>query len=239
MQTGRQMALIDNERIEKIIPRTPLESLRKLISKVRLFPKTHNFFEYFEKESANILVGAKILCRMIAHKEERPELVKELKECEHVGDKLTHEVIDLLHQTFITPFDRSDIHTLVVKMDDILDIIDFIGNRLTVYNITEMPDEIGQLAEIVFLSTKELSKAMAGLERLKDTQRVLNHCIEVNRLENEADEKTNNVIEKLFNNNWEAIQIIKLKELVENLEAAEDKCEDVANIIENIILKNA
>jgi len=238
MDKAQEMAN-KQKRVERTIPRSPLENVRKMIKKLRLFPKTHDFFGYFEKSVQNTLEGARILCRMIANKAERAELVKQLEVHEHIGDKITHDVIDLLHQTFLTPFDRSDIHTLVVKLDDILDIIYFIGNRMTIYDISVMPEEVGQLAEIVFQSTGELSKAIAGLESLKNTQSALNHCIEVNRLENEADEKVNIVIEKLFRNGWEAIQVIKLKELIENLEAAEDKCEDVANIVENIILKYA
>lgn len=234
---GGEAMLREQKKIEAT--HSPLEAVRRLISKIRFFPKTHDFFSYFERSSKNILDGTKLLCRMIANKEGREERVKELKDFEHIGDKITHDVIDLLHQTFLTPFDRSDIHTLVVKMDDILDIVYFIGKRLTIYDVTDMPEEVAQLAEIVCQSTAELSKAIAGLESLKNTQKVLNHCIEVNRLENEADEKMNTVIEKLFRNSWEPIEVIKLKELVENLEAAEDKCEDVANIVENIILKHA
>lgn len=176
---------------------------------------------------------------MIANKGEREELVRQLKDYEHIGDKITHEVVDLLHQTFLTPFDRSDIHTLVVKMDDILDIVYYVGKRLTIYNVSEMPEEVAQLAEIVDRSAMEISNAIADLKSLKNVKKVLDHCIEVNRLENEADEKMNVVIENLFRNGWDAIEVIKLKEIVENLEAAEDKCEDVANIIENIILKHA
>lgn len=237
MQSEETM-ISDSRKYEKTIPSSPLASVRNLISRLRLFPKTHDFFGYFEKSSHNIVDGARLLCRMIANKDERPELVRQLKDYEHVGDKITHDVIDLLHQTFLTPFDRSDIHTLVVKMDDILDIVYYIGNRLTRYNVSEMPKEVLELAQIVLRSTEEISKAVSGMKNLKNMQKVLNHCIEVNSLENEADEKTNAVIEKLFGNGWEPLQVIKIKELIENLEAAADKCEDVANIIENILLKH-
>lgn len=216
----------------------PLPNMRKFISGLRLFPKTHDFFSYFEKSANNTVHGAKLLCKMIANKEERVESSKELKDIEHAGDKITHEVIDLLRQTFLTPFDRSDMYMLIVKLDDILDIVNFIGNRMTRYNIEEMPKEVPLLANAVLKSAEELSKAMGGLRNLKNSQKVLDHCIEINRLENEADEFVNTAIEELFSNNWDPIQIIKLKEIVENLEAAADKCEDVANIIEGIILKH-
>jgi hypothetical protein len=236
---SEQVVLREPKKIENKLSSSPLEVIRRLISKIRFFPKTHDFFSYFERSSRNILDGTKLLQRMIANKGEREELVHKLKDYEHVGDKITHDVVDLLHQTFLTPFDRSDIHTLVTKMDDILDIVYYVGKRMTIYDVSDMPEEVAQLADIVNQSAEEISKAIAGLESLKNVKKVLNHCIEVNRLENEADEKMNVVIEKLFRNGWNPIEVIKLKEIVENLEAAEDKCEDVANIIENIILKHA
>ncbi len=224
---------------EKTFSQPPLPVLRRLISGLRLFPKTHDFFSYFERHSQNTLCSARLLCTMIADKADRPEFLKQLKEYEHIGDKITHEVVDLVRATFLTPLDRTDIHKLIVKMDDILDIIYYIGNRLTRYNVSNYPQEMVTLADIVLRSSEELSKAVAGLSNMKNCQKVLNHCVEVNRLENEADEVVNVVIEKLFTKGWDPIEIIKLKELVEHLEAAVDKCEDVANIIEGIILKSA
>ncbi len=217
----------------------PLPVMRKLISSLRLFPKTHDFFGYFERSIENTVIGAKMLQRMISHKEERHELSKQLKECEHAGDKITHEVIDLLRETFLTPFDRSDMYNLAVKLDDILDIVNFIGNRLTRYNIDKMPKEVGLLSDIVLQASQELSKALLNLRNMKHSQKVLEHCIEINRLENEADELVNSSIDDLFSNNWHPLDIIKIKEMVENLETAADKCEEVANVIEGIILKHS
>ncbi len=176
---------------------------------------------------------------MITNREDRASLLIKLRDCEHANDKVTHEVIDLLRQTFLTPFDRSDMHVLVVKMDDILDIIYYIGKRLTIYDVSRMPEELVQLAQIVMESSQELSKAVAGLHDLRNLQDVQRRCIEVKRLETEADEKINTVIARLFSNGWEPCEVIKLKELVENIEAAADKCEDVSNIIESIMLKNS
>lgn len=224
---------------DKNFPKPPLPTMRKLISSLRFFPKTHDFFGYFEKSIQNTVDGAKTLCTMIADKERRAELAIELKECEHRGDKITHEVIDLLRETFLTPFDRGDMYTLMVKLDDILDIIWYVGNRMTRYNVERMPKEVAKMANIVMRSSQELSKAVAGLSNMKNSQKVLNHCVEINRLENEADEEVNHVIEELFSGAWNPMDVIKLKELVENLEACADKCEDVANVIEGIILKHA
>ncbi len=240
-----QVKILNKSHLEVLVQRektrgeAPLGFLRHTISKLRFFPKTHNFFAYFEKSIKNTVAGVELLCKMIRNKDQRPSLVTQLKEYEHIGDKITHDVIDLLHETFLTPFDRTDIHTLVVKLDDIMDLAYYIGNRLTRYNVTKMPNELDKLATILLRSTKELSGALTNLQNIKNVQQVLKHCIEINRLENEADEKVNSVIGDLFNNSWDVMEVIKLKELIENLEAAADKCEDVANIIESIILKHS
>lgn len=226
--------------VERAQPKKPpLSAVRRIISSLRLFPKTPDFFNYFERSSENIVRGTALLCRMVRSRDERHALVEELKDIEHVGDHITHDVIDLLHTTFLTPFDRMDIHALVVKMDDILDIAYYVGNRMTRYNITEMPGELGDLAEILHSSSVEINKAMPHLRHMKNSPKILSHCIEINRLENDADEKVNAVIESLFTNGYSPYDLIKIKELVENLEAAADKCEDVANLMEGIILRNA
>ena len=217
----------------------PLSALRRVIAGLRLFPKTPDFFAYFEKSSENIVRGTELLCKMVKSRDERHALVEELKDIEHVGDHITHDVIDLLHTTFLTPFDRIDIHALAVKMDDILDIAYYVGNRMTRYNINSMPKEIEDLAEILHRSSVEIAKAMPHLRHMKNSPKILSHCIEINRLENDADEKVNVVIESLFSDGYTPYDLIKIKELVENLEAAADKCEDVANLMEGIILRNA
>lgn len=223
----------------KTRPEAPLSGLRRVITCLRLFPKNHDFFGYFKKSGETVVKGTNLLCEMIENREKRPEFVRRFKDIEHEGDKITHDVIDLLHCTFLTPFDRSDMHTLIVNLDDILDIAYFVGNRLTRYGVNEMPEEMIQMARIVHRASQEVALAVCDLENLKNSKTILKRCIEVNRLENEADEKINVALENLFKNNWEPIQVIKLKELLENLEAAADKCEDVANIIESIVLKNA
>lgn len=217
----------------------PFFHVRKFITGLRLFPKNHDFFGYFQRSGENIVKGTGVLCQMIAHKEKRHALLDVLKEHEHIGDQITHDVIDLLHHTFLTPFDRSDIYTLIVRMDDILDLSYYVGNRMTRYDISDMPVEMSQLAEIVHRASQVIAEAVVELKDLKNAQKILRHCVEINRLENEADDKINTSIEGIFKNGWDAIQVIKLKELLENLETAADKCEDVANVIEGIILRNA
>lgn len=224
---------------DKNFPKPPLPTMRKIIANLRFFPKTHDFFGYFEKSIKNTVEGVKILQKIVLNREKRLELVAELKDREHAGDKITHEVIDLLRETFLTPFDRHDMYTLAVKLDDILDIIYYIGNRMTRYNIEKMPKEVSKMTDIILCASEELAKAVAGLRNMKNSRKVLDHCVEINSLENEADDQMNHVIEELFSGEWGAMEVIKVKEMVENLEMCADKCEDVANIIEGIILKHS
>ncbi|EKD42018.1 MAG: hypothetical protein ACD_73C00383G0001 [uncultured bacterium] len=223
-----------------VIVQPPLPWLRRMISGIRLFPKSHDFFTYFEKSSECVLSGARLLVQMIAStKENRPVLLKELKDIEHDGDKITHEAIDVVRSTFLTPFDRNDIHTFVVALDDILDAIYHIGNRLTRYGTVEITTEIKYLADYCLLGCVTLVKAVKELKNTKSTQHVLMHCHEINRIEKQSDDMINVALEKIFNSNYDPYQVIKLKELAEQLEYASDLCKKTANIIEGIILKNA
>lgn len=225
---------------EKQHRKPQLSSLRRMVSSLRIFPKSHDFFGYFQRSGVNMVKGTKLLCTMLENKDRRPELVKELKEIEQAGDHITHDVIDLLHHTFMTPFDRGDMHTLIVKMDDVLDFAYYVGNRLTRYNVDSMPPEMMGLAGILHNASEEISHAVLDLEDLKNSRKILDRCIKIKDFENQADEKMNTAIESIFKKDgWNAIDVIKIKELLENLEAAADRCEDVANVIEGIVLKYA
>lgn len=225
---------------EHSITQSPLPRLRSFISKIRFFPKTHDFFIYFENSSEQVLRGARLLRKMIdTPKEGRSPLLKELKDIEHDGDKITHETIDLVRSTFLTPFDRTDIHSLTVELDDILDVIYHIGNRLTRYGIIEVPTELKQLCDFGLLACEEIQKAIKELRNTKNTVKIIGHCREVSRIEKQADDMLNVALEMLFSNQFDPFEVIKLKELGESLETATDKCKNVANIIEGIILKHA
>jgi predicted phosphate transport protein (TIGR00153 family) len=225
---------------DRPITQPPLPRLRKFISNIRLFPKTHDFFVYFEKSSEQVLSGARLLRKMIdTPKEGRAPLLKELKDIEHEGDKITHDTIDLVRSTFLTPFDRTDIHSLAVELDDILDVIYHIGNRLTRYGIVAVPVELKQLCDFGLLGCEEIQKAIKELRNTKDSVKIIGHCREVNRIEKQADDMLNVALEMLFNKQFDPYEVIKLKELGESLETATDKCKNVANIIEGIILKHA
>jgi hypothetical protein len=149
---------------------------------------------------------------------------------------MTHSVLTKLNQTFITPFDREDIYRLASSLDDVLDFVYAAGVRLTMYKITSAPSAAYKLADIVVSQAKELSLALAKLE--KNDEHLLTHCVEINRLENEADQVARSAIAALFDKERDPISLIKLKELYEVLETATDKAEDAANVVEGVVLKS-
>jgi uncharacterized protein len=205
---------------------------------VRLIPRETKFFEMFEEIAGNLVEGAQALNELLHNYdyERMPRAVEHIKEIEHRGDDMTHRILVKLNQTFITPFDREDIHLLASSLDDVLDFIFAASDRLLNYKIAQPSPSAKILASIILKQTEELRKAV-GL--LSNNGRLLNHCVEVNRLENEADQVSREAIGRLFDNSSDAITLIKLKELLEILEEASDKAEDVANVLETVVLKNA
>ena len=203
-----------------------------------IFSKGKEFFELLDRVAKNVLDGALALDRFISDSMTEAN-VRELKEIEHVGDNLTHATIELLNKTFITPLDREDIHHLVTSMDDILDYIYGSADRLNLYKIHTVSEEMKALAKILTRSVEEVSKAVLRLKDFKNPEMILAQCIEVNRLENEADNAHRKGVAALFEKERDPIQIIKMKEIFDHMETATDRCEDVANVIEGIVVKNA
>ncbi|HLC22090.1 MAG TPA: DUF47 family protein [Candidatus Methylomirabilis sp.] len=202
----------------------------------RLIPREEKFFEFFEKAANNILDGAKVLVQMTDEQDGDFEKGwKQLEDLEHVGDKITHQIIRKLNRTFITPIDREDIHALTVALDDVMDLIEAVAARMSLYKIKQPTEEARKLALVILKSAEEIVKAVSNLERLDD---VTEHCIEINRLENEADEISREAIAGLFEKGQDPIDVIKWKEIYETMETATDRCEDVANIVEGVALKN-
>ena len=203
---------------------------------VRLVPREAKFFELFASMSSNLTEAAKLLAAILLDMQNVEVRVRQLSEIEHAGDDLTHTVITRLNQTFITPFDREDIHKLATSLDDVLDFIHAAAERLTMYKITIAPPAAAELAQIIVRQAEELASAVSLLEK---HDHVLDHCVEVNRLENEADQVARESIAKLFEREKDPIALIKLKELYEVLETATDKAEDAANVLESVVLKSA
>jgi predicted phosphate transport protein (TIGR00153 family) len=205
---------------------------------VRLIPRETKFFDLFADIANNVIDGARVLAELLNDYDyqKMPDAVARITYIEHRGDEMTHQILVKLNQTFITPFDREDIHLMASSLDDVLDFIFSAADRLLNYKIVEPSPSAKLLAGIILRQTEELGKAVALLG--KEGQ-VLQHCVEVNRLENEADKVSREAIGRLFEGEPDPITLIKLKELLEVLEEASDKAEDVANVLETVILKSA
>ena len=203
---------------------------------VRIIPRETKFFDLFADVASNVTDGARLMTAILEDFNNIETRVEKLKEIEHKGDDLTHAILTKLNQTFITPFDREDIHRLASALDDVLDFVNAAGQRLLLYKIRSAPSSANELAKLIVRQSEELSKAVMLLEK---TQGVMEHCVEVNRLEDEADRVCREAIGRLFEHEKDAIQLIKMKELFEVLELATDKAEDAANVLEAVVLKSA
>lgn len=206
-----------------------------------LIPKDKKFFPLFEKASANLVEISRILYEAIAKSgpEKRKELIKEIERLEHVGDTITHEIFHELETTFITPFDREDIHKLASVLDDITDYINGSAKRLELYKLDKMTLPLEKLAELIYFSAQELHNAILELHNMKNANKIKEACIKINSIENHADDIFDMAVAQLFEDHTDAITIIKMKEVLSILETATDKCEDAANVLESIIVKNA
>jgi predicted phosphate transport protein (TIGR00153 family) len=203
---------------------------------IRLIPKYTSFFEMFAAMSNNLIDAARALVDLFADYHNVEAKIEGIRQIEHRGDEMTHSIMRKLNQTFITPFDREDIHTLASSLDDVVDFINAACARIVMYRITDPPAEAGQLARLILAQCEELEKAVTNLQKSDD---VLRHCVEINRLENEADQVSRVAIARLFEHETNPITLIKIKELLEFLETATDKAEDVADVLETVVLKNA
>lgn len=199
-------------------------------------PKNNDFFEFFALAANNIQSGARVLNEIFAEQGDVNTLVSQLKDIEHEGDKITHDTVKMLNKTFVTPIDREDIHALITGLDDVLDLMDSTASRYSLYRMSNPPAEAKELAGILLKCSEETVRALTGLQKFDAS--VHHICIELNSLENEADRVVRNAIARLFDEEKDPIEIIKWKEIFETLEEAADMFEDVANIVEAIIVKH-
>ena len=208
---------------------------------VRWFlPKSDDFLQLFDQASANTVRGATMFRELVGDPSDLPAKVERLKEIEHEGDRLTHVTLSKLNSSFITPFDREDIHALISRMDDILDAIDAASQRLVLYRVGVMPERLLAISDLIVKSTEQVRKAVAFLQDRRRHPEALAACVEINRIENEADALHREALADLFDNcAHDAILVIKLKEIYSLLEEATDRCEDVANAVESIIIKGS
>jgi predicted phosphate transport protein (TIGR00153 family) len=195
------------------------------------------FYEAFAAHAAQSVEAAKLVVEMLKTPARSVELGKIVNEVESAGDKITHETIARLHQTWITPIDRADIHSLITSLDDVLDTIEAVSERLVLYGITESPDFVAKLADVVVRGTEAMNKAIRLLPEMKRPKEMLDLCVEINRLENEADGEYRLALAELFKGGYDALNVLKWRDIIDNLEGATDRCEDVANILEGIVLE--
>jgi predicted phosphate transport protein (TIGR00153 family) len=203
---------------------------------VRLIPRDTTFFTMFSQIADNLIAAARVLVDLFEHYENTGAKTAEIKRIEHIGDQLTHSVLTKLNQTFITPFDREDIHHLTSSLDDVLDFMNSAAERIAMYKITEPPQAAAQLSKLILSQCEQLGLAVGHLQKNGD---VLARCVEIKRLENAADDASREAIGKLFDHEKDPINLIKIKELLEVLETATDKAEDAANVLETVVVKNA
>jgi hypothetical protein len=205
----------------------------------RLLPRETSFFDFFEEHARLTVSGAAEFVSMLSNANNIEARARRIKEIEHETDVITHRCVEALHTVFITPIEREDIYRLITRMDDIMDDVDAAAERIALYEITEMKPEAIDLAQTLCRATEAVEEALKGMRDLKHPKHVLAKCVDINRLENEADAILRRALARMFKEVRDPIEIIKWKEIYENVESAADHCEDVANIIEGVVLDNA
>lgn len=203
----------------------------------RLFPREEKFFDLFEQQAGHIVLAARVLEEMAVEHAGARSGAERITDLEHAGDTLTHEIVRRLNTTFVTPIDREDIYALASRLDDVLDLIDAVADRLLLYRIEKPTEGCVAMAKIIVKTAEETDRAVRCLRTLSPFYH--KHAVEVNRLENEADRLLRDQLAMLFEGTKDAIEVIKWKELYETMEAITDRCEDVVNVIEGIVLKMA
>jgi predicted phosphate transport protein (TIGR00153 family) len=198
------------------------------------FPREENFFVLFKRQAVLVRQGCEHLHDMMEHFDDLETRASTLKDVEHQGDLVTHEIFERLNRTFITPLDREDIHALASGLDDVLDSAEAIGSRLVLFKVGSSTAEARRLTTILAACSRQIEQAV---EHLKDFKNLMSFTVEINRLENEADGVSRNAVADLFSGRHDVLDVLRWKEIYGRLESATDQCEDVANSIESIVLK--
>jgi uncharacterized protein len=202
----------------------------------RLIPREERFFDLFVEDAANVLDGARQLEAMLRSYDNPDKAAKKIREVEHKGDEISHDIGRRLERSFVTPFDREEIHALISGLDDILDLIEEVADTFVLYNIGAPTKTAVKQAALVVLACETLHSALSNLRGFKDLERFV---IEVHRIENEGDRLARSAIAGLFDDGAKAMEVLKWKDVYALLEDTIDKCEDVADLIERIVVKHA
>jgi len=204
--------------------------------KFRLVPQKREFFDLFTRASANVVEIARLLVHLLDRfPADGAELVREIKDREHEGDRLTHDVVDLLNRTFVTPFDRDDMYRLAGALDDICDYVDEAADNVGLYGVEDVPDEAKEQADVILRAAIKLDEAINRLEGFRDSKQQL---IQLRELEDEGDRLVRQAVAGLFRSGRDPLSIIRWKDIHERLEDAVDACENAADVLEAILVKN-
>lgn len=224
---------------DKATPTTVFMTINSFIS--FFVPRDKSFFPLFEKAAANLKQCAEQLNLAVTSTspELRIEHMRQVEKLEHHGDEIAHEIFNELGKNFITPFDREDIHRLISCIDDVLDYIHGASKRMELYKLTNFTPDIIKLSELIQTGANEINNAVMELRNLKNLRRITDACVRINSIENHADDIFDKAVAKLFEEEKNAVELIKMKEILSALETATDKAEDVANVLESIIIKVA
>jgi uncharacterized protein len=203
----------------------------------RLLPRETSFFDFFEQHAALTIQGAKEFLELVTNATNIQTRCQRISDIEHETDTITHRCVEALHRMFITPIDRDQIHRLITRMDDVMDYVEAASECIVLYQITEMTEDSRDLADVLVRSAQQVELAVSGLRTLKQPEATLAICRDISRLESEADAILRRSVARLFAE-ADPMRVIKWKEVYENLEMASDCCEDVANIIEGVLLEH-
>lgn len=205
------------------------------------------FYGAFAEQAARMVEAAKLLVETFENIDRAAELAKAIKDIEHAGDRITHETVKRLHKTWITPFDRTDIHALITGLDDILDLTDAVSDRIALFDIEVVPNEALELAQVLVKSCLAIQRAIQMLSDLDKAAQILDICVEINDLENEADVIYRRILADLYHggtqsepeSRYHPLYVLKWRDIFDHLETATDRCEDLANVIEGVVLEYA
>ena len=206
---------------------------------LKFFPREINILDLFKKQVGFAVDAAQFFKKTVSEGTVSTETLNKMREIEHQGDEVAHEIFDQLNLTFITPFDREDIHTLCEELDNIVDMVDTILSRLVIYKLTKVDEELVEFANVIEESVTAVASAVNGLRNMKNAKNILDICREVNRLENVGDSMRDKALGDLFEKEKDPIVVIKWKEIYQDAETILDICEDVAHVVKNIMLKQS
>jgi len=204
--------------------------------RLRLTPHETSFYDMFSAAADNIVVGAELLGELVGDGRDRGELAVKIRDAEHAGDEITHRILRQLNSTFVTPFDREDIYRLASRLDDVIDFIEAAADLVVLYELAELPAEVRKIVDVLRTAARVTAEAMPRLRALKDLD---GYWIEINKLENEADQIHRRLVARLFSGAYEALDVLKHKEVAEELEAAADAFENVADSVQTIVVKES